>query len=115
MIKDKIRKIKYSRLSDIDKYFLELIKDVKRIKEDDNKYYWVKNNSIIFEERINSKIIFFSRILWVKLNNKFNNGIDSLVLQELSHNYLVNNSYMVSINSMRGEETWDIVQQKYVR
>lgn len=113
-IRDKIRKIKFSRLPKEDKYFLMLIKDIKRIKENDNTYYWVKNKSIIFEERVEQKLLFFSRPLWLRINSVYT-SIDTTFVYKMCHRYLVNNKYRIIINSDRGEETWDIIEQKYNR
>jgi len=115
MIINKIKRIKYSRLSDIDKYFLKLIKGIERIKDDDNKYYWIQNKHILFEERIKQKIIFFSRPLWIRLNNKYSSKSDVDILLKLCHNHMVTKDYTIIINTDRGEETWDIIEQKYDR
>lgn len=109
-IRDKIRQIKYSRLPEMNKFFLKLIKGVKRIKDDDNKYYWVNNKSIIFEERIEPNILIFSRSLYIILNNKYGS---ELHFSKLSHDHLVNKKCKIMINTDRGEEAWDIIERKY--
>lgn len=65
-IKEKIRRIKYSRLHDEEKWFLDFIDGMKPIysKERRNSIYFIKNKDILFEGnfeigilRINGKII----------------------------------------------------------
>ena len=118
---EKIRKIKENRLSEEEKIFIDMVKNLRSRTNDPNYFVDAKNGDILFDKRENIKI-FVSRYLFLKIYKYYQiKDINAdwydesmKLFEKMFKNYLGWDIKEIEMISDTTQDAWNIYNENYV-
>jgi len=110
-MKDKIKKIKYSRLSKEERTFIDAIDCIKPHQVSDNIIRWYNTRGCVFEQNTKGKSVWVNRTLWCMIVSVKNDWDIEDFIYKMFHVHLNILGYKIDVISDSQQDWWDNLKQ----